>query len=237
MIAACAAAFVFGLWYPFPYRDLAGGRSLFLLVVSVDVVCGPLLTAVLFNPAKPRNELWRDLGLVVLIQVGALAYGLHSVWLARPLYLVLEVDRFKVIAAPDLVAESAVTELAKLPPPLKPSWASGPITVATRAPRDAQERDAVMFEAAAGGRDYAERPEFYIPYEGPAALKSLQRAKPVEAFLDKNASQRQAAEALAIEKKADLTKWQYLPVVGRQEWIAILNQQGVIEGFLHGNGF
>ena len=57
-VALLAAAVVFGLWYPFPYRDLSGGRELFFLVVAVDVVCGPLLTLVLFNPAKPRAELW-----------------------------------------------------------------------------------------------------------------------------------------------------------------------------------
>jgi hypothetical protein len=29
------AAFVFELWYPFPYRELTGGRELFLLVMAV----------------------------------------------------------------------------------------------------------------------------------------------------------------------------------------------------------
>ena len=40
-VALMAALLVFGLWYPFPYRELAGGRELFLLVISEDVVCGP----------------------------------------------------------------------------------------------------------------------------------------------------------------------------------------------------
>jgi hypothetical protein len=101
LIAALAGGLVFGLWYPFPYRELSGGRELFLLIIAVDVVCGPLLTLVLFNPTKPRGELWRDLGLVALIQLGALGYGLWTVWQARPLFLVQEVDRFKVVAAPD----------------------------------------------------------------------------------------------------------------------------------------
>ena len=102
LVAALAGALVFGLWYPYPYRELAGGRELFLLIVVVDVVCGPLLTLVLYNPAKPRAELWRDLGLVVLIQLAALGYGLHVVWQARPVYMVQEVDRLKVIELPAL---------------------------------------------------------------------------------------------------------------------------------------
>ena len=68
-IALLAAVVVLGLWYPYPYRELSGGRELFLLIIAVDVVCGPLLTFVLFNPAKPKKELWQDLGLVVLLQV------------------------------------------------------------------------------------------------------------------------------------------------------------------------
>ena len=51
LVAVMAASLVFGLWYPYPYRELSGGRDLFFLVVAVDVVCGPLLTLVLFNPA------------------------------------------------------------------------------------------------------------------------------------------------------------------------------------------
>ena len=98
LVAAGAAALVFGLWFPFPYRYLSGGRELFLLIVAVDVVSGPLLTAVLFSPTKPRKELWLDLSIVVLLQLGTLGYGLYTVQAARPLYLVLELDRFKVIA-------------------------------------------------------------------------------------------------------------------------------------------
>ena len=48
--------------------------------------------------------------------------------------------------------------------------------MALREPKDALERQKVLFESVQGGRDYAERPEFYLPYEGEAALKSLKHA-------------------------------------------------------------
>lgn len=232
-VALLAAAVVFGLWFPFPYRELSGGRELFLLIIAVDVVCGPLLTMVLFNPAKPRAELWRDLGLVALIQLGALGYGLHTVWQARPLFLVQEIDRFKVIAGP-VLDDAAV---AALPAALQPHWWKRPLTVAIREPKDAQERQKVLFESVQGGRDFGERPEFYLPYEGAAALKSLQRAKPLAVFLQKQPSQQDAARKLALEKGADMTQWVYLPVIARQDWVAVLNQQGQIQGFLKGDGF
>lgn len=233
IVAALAGILVFGLWYPYPYRELSGGRELFFLVVGVDVVCGPLLTLVLFNPAKRRSELWRDLGLVALIQLGALGYGLFTVWQARPLFLVLEVDRFKVVMAPDLDPAA----VAALPAGLRSLAWAGPKVVAIRPPASVEEKNRVLFAAIEGGRDYAERPEFYLPYEGDNALKSLKGAKPIAVFLARWPDQQAAADKLAVEKKADMNQWLYLPVRGRQEWVAVLDKQGQIQGFLKGDGF
>ena len=233
LIAILAGAAVLLLWYPFPYRELAGGRQLFFLIVAIDVVCGPLLTAVLFNPTKSRSELWRDLGLVCVIQLVALCYGLFTVWQARPLFLVQEVDRFKVIVAGSL--EPAA--VAALPLLLKPKWVSGPIVIALREPVDTSERNKVLADSVQGGRDYAERPEFYLPYKGLNALKSLKRAKPLAVFLEKQPQQANAARKLALEKGANMADWLYLPVVARQDWVAVLDKQGQIQGFLKGDGF
>ena len=232
-VTSLAALLVFFVWYRYPYQELAGGRELFLLVVAVDVVCGPLLTLVLFNPSKPRAELVRDLGLVALLQLGALAYGIHVVWQARPLFLVQEVDRFKVVAAFDVDRDA----MKALPATLKPGLLGGPIVVAIREPKDKEEREKVMFESVQGGRDYAERAEFYLPYEGANALKSLNRAKPLSVFLQKQPGQQAAATELAAKKGADIAQWLYLPVVARQDWVAVLDKQGQIQGFLKGDGF
>ena len=233
VVAAFAAALVFLLWYPYPYPDLAGGRELFILVVAVDVICGPLLTLVIFNRTKSRVELMRDLGFIVAIQLAALAYGIFTVWQVRPLFLVMEVERFKVIIAADVDA----TALSTLPTSLKPSIFLGPQVVALRAPNNLQERNKVLLESVQGGRDYAERPEFYLAYEGADALKSLKRAKPLAVFLQKQADQTLAAQKLAAERRADITQWMYLPVVARQDWVAVLDKQGQIQGFLKGDGF
>ena len=83
-IALLAALLVFGLWYPYPYREISGGRELFLILVAVDVILGPLMTLTIFNRSKPWPELRRDLAIVVLIQLAALVYlpmiGRKSFW-------------------------------------------------------------------------------------------------------------------------------------------------------------
>jgi len=232
VVALLLSILVFGLWYPDPYSALSGGRELFLLVMAVDVVCGPLFTAVLFNPAKPRPDLWRDLTIVTVIQAGALCYGLWTVWQARPLFLVQEIDRFKVIAAPDLHGNTD-----GLRAELQPRWWSGPMTVAIREPKDSKEYETVLFDSVQGGRGYAERTEFYLEYEGAAALKSLRRAQPLETFLRKQPAQRKSAQQLAADRGLDMALLMYLPVVGREDWVAILDDQGQIKGFLKGDGF
>jgi len=231
-VAALAAALVFGHWYPGAFRDMAGGRELFLLIVAVDVVCGPLLTLVFYNRCKPKAELARDLGLVALIQVGALVYGLHTVWLARPLYLVHEVDRFKVIARADL-AEGALNTVA---PMLMLGWFERPLTVGLRQPTD-KERETVLFESIQGGRDYGERPNFYAPYDAAAAAQAWAKAKPIERFTAKSPEYAAAAAAFMSKKNANPDSTRYLPVIARQDWIALLDAQGYVVGFVKGDGF
>jgi hypothetical protein len=80
-------------------------RTQFLIVVTVDVILGPLITLAVFNRAKPWTELRRDLVIVALIQLSALGYGLWTVFVARPVHLVFEYDRFRVVHAVEVPPE------------------------------------------------------------------------------------------------------------------------------------
>lgn len=231
--AAFAATLVFGLWYPYPYREFSGGSDLFKLIIAVDIISGPLLTLILFSPFKPRRELWRDLTLVAMLQLSALGYGVWSVWQARPLFLVAEIDRFKVIAKPDLADFSKES----LPAEIQPALFAGPVTVGIRAPKDAAEKQAVLFASALGGADYGERPGFYIPYDATTALKSLQHARPLMPFLQKIPALHPHAKAMADAANTPLESLHYLPVIARQDWIALLDAKGMVVGFLKGDGF
>jgi hypothetical protein len=67
------------VWYPAPYFSASGGWQGLQLVAAVDLVLGPLCTFILFNPRKSVRELRTDIGLVVLLQLLALAYGVKAV--------------------------------------------------------------------------------------------------------------------------------------------------------------
>ncbi len=105
VVAALVATLIFGLWFPYPYYVISGGGTLFFILCGVDVVCGPLLTFVLYSPTKQRKKWLIDIGLILTIQFSALVYGLHSIALTRPVWLAFEGDRFRIIRATDLHGE------------------------------------------------------------------------------------------------------------------------------------
>lgn len=238
IVACIGAALVFLVWYPYPYDLLSGGRKLFLILVCVDVVCGPLLTLVLFTPQKPRSELATDMALVLIIQASALIYGIHTAYEARPLFLAHEVDRFRVIAIGDYGEFDVTQSLAALPQSLKPHWLRGPVAVGMRAPRDEAERREVMLDAASGGRDYAQRPDFYIPY-GTIAYQSkvLARAKPMRSFITHNPAATDLCHAVLARNGLSIDDAMFLPVMHKQEWVVMLDKSARILGFLPGEGF
>ena len=134
-VAMLCALLVFGLWYPYPYREISGGRELFLIVVLVDIALGPLITFTIFNRSKPATELRRDLTIVVLLQISALGYGLWTVSVARPVHMVFEIDRFRVVHAIDVPPEM----LLQTPAGVDALPWTGPTLLAVRPFRDSNE--------------------------------------------------------------------------------------------------
>lgn len=96
-VAVVVLALLLLVWYPQPYFRLAGGAGLMLILIGVDVVMGPLLTLIVFDPAKKSLKL--DLAVIAALQVAALAYGITVIAQARPVFVVFAGDRFTVVAA------------------------------------------------------------------------------------------------------------------------------------------
>ena len=223
LVAVLLAGLVFGIWYPHPYREMVGGTELFLLVMAVDVVCGPLLTAVLFNPAKPRKELLMDLGLVVLIQLAALAYGMYTVVQARPVYAVFEVDRIRVVT----VADVDVEDWAKAKSPWNaPPW-TGPELITVRSPISSEEKLASI-DLAMSGKDVSVRPSFWKDWDNRTAGLMLQSSKSVPDLRKKLSGSQQALIDVAISRSGlPEGRLRSLPMTSFKttDWIALIDSQ------------
>ena len=109
--------------------------------------------------------------------------------------------------------------------------------VALRPPASIEEKNKVLFESLQTGRDYAERPEFYIPYNAQTATKVLERAREATALLTPYPHHRPWLEAYARAHKRSLSDVRYLPVMAREDWVAIVTPHGQIAQFLKGDGF
>ncbi|APW47924.1 TfpX/TfpZ family type IV pilin accessory protein [Rhodoferax antarcticus] len=216
VIALLAAALVFGLWYPYPYREISGGRELFFIVVMVDVILGPLITFTIFNRTKPWRELRRDLAIVVLIQLGALGFGLWTVFVARPVHLVFEYDRFRVVHAVDVPAEL----LSRAPPDVAALPLTGPTLLSLRPFKDANEKmDATM--AALGGLSLSARPDLWQPYSV-AKNDIWQAAKPIADLKTRFAAQATEIDAVIAKTGRKPETLAYLPMVGRKSFWTVL---------------
>ncbi|MDO8447293.1 MAG: TfpX/TfpZ family type IV pilin accessory protein [Rhodoferax sp.] len=218
VIALLAALLVFGLWYPYPYREISGGRELFLIVVAVDVVLGPLITLAVFNRAKPWRELRRDLVMVALIQLSGLGYGLWTVFVARPVHMVFEYDRFRVVHAVDVPLEL----LAKTPPGVDALPLLGPTLLSLRPFRDSQEKMNATL-VALEGLSLSAQPNLWQPYAA-AIPEILREARPVSALKTRFANQASEIDRVLASTGRAPKALVYLPMVGRKSfWTVFLD--------------
>lgn len=219
-IAALAAALVFLVWYPYPYREISGGRELFILVVTIDVILGPLITFAVFNRAKPMRALKRDLAVVGLIQLAALGYGMWTVFVARPVHLVFEYNRFRVVHA----IEIDQAQLPKALPALQKLPIGGVELLGLREFKNSNEMaDATL--AALGGAQLSAQPTLWQPYAASAA-QIKREAKPVAVLKTKFPAQVAQIDAAIASSGKSMDQLSWLPMVGRKSfWTVLIDAQ------------
>ena len=143
------------IWYPAPMLMAIGGHEIFMLVIGIDVVLGPLLTLIVFKSGKKSLKL--DLFVIGVLQVSAMIYGVSTLLEARPVYIAALGDKFQVVQASELTNANLAKAKTSLP-----WW--GPILVGTKAPIVRAEIDALNdVNTVGGGRGHF--PHLHISYE------------------------------------------------------------------------
>lgn len=215
-LALIAAALVFGVWFPFPYSEISGGRELFLIVISVDVVLGPLITLVIATPQKTWPVLRRDIALVGVVQLCALAYGLWTVSVARPVFLAFEYDRFRVVHA---IEVQEAKQPAAAPTKISVQW-GGPQLIGVRRWRNDQEKVDMTLIAMQGVHP-SYRPELWQPYamSEPDVLK---QAKPVAALKTRFPDQSAVIDKALADSGLNSGNALWLPMIGRKSFWTVL---------------
>jgi hypothetical protein len=154
-IAVLLLALFWFILYPAPLLQAVGGLEIFLALLGIDVVLGPLMTLIVWK--KDWRQLRKDLAVIGFVQIAALCYGVYTLWIARPVYVAALGPRFEVVHATDISqAELAVS--GKSLPIFGPEW------VGVKQATDPKERERVMFSALSGA-DYGHFPQHHQPIE------------------------------------------------------------------------
>lgn len=210
VIAALTASLVYGIWYPGAFAQMLNGTDLYLILLGVELCLGPLMSLVIYSASKPKSELIRDYALVGLVQLAALTYGLYSVALSRPVYLVFVKDRIEIVAATELKAEdlllSKEDNFKRLP------W-FGAKFICTESPADPKEKSDLLMSSV-GGKDIQLMPKYYracLPNE------VIKKAYSKDVLF---ASKKIKLDDLPLEYQTNAFTW--LPVVTRfNAWIVV----------------
>ena len=173
LIALFVMGLVFFIWYPTPLAKAVGVTQIFLMMLAIDVIVGPLLGLLVYKQGK--KSLKFDLTVIIAIQISALLYGIYSIEQGRPAWLAYNLDRFELVRKNEIVDQNINQAKPKFQ---QVSWFK-PQYVAVNFAKDIQQRNEDMFAEALGGISLAQRPERYVHFaEAKAQLQK--RAQSLE---------------------------------------------------------
>lgn len=75
-------------WFPFPLLFIDGTWLPLILIATVDLIIGPVLTLLLVRSSKSKKELIFDFVFIVSIQLMALSYGINKILDEKPVAIV-----------------------------------------------------------------------------------------------------------------------------------------------------
>jgi hypothetical protein len=194
------------VWFPGGYFAISGIGKLFLVLVAVNFVIGPSLSAMLFKPGK--RGLKFDLVVIACIEIAVLGWGMHEILERRPAFAVFAVDRFEAVT----VAEVDLTQLKY--GNLAPRAGIGPRLVYAEMPTDVDVMNLLIDETVfLGMNDIDRRPEFWKPYaQGMQVLKAA--ATPLATLLSTGDSRAGAIQSWLQEHESHADDFIFLPIQG-----------------------
>jgi hypothetical protein len=155
-------------WFPQLFIGVTEFKEVASIIISVDLVLGPLLTFVVFQPQK--KTLTFDLSVIISIQLIALTYGVYALYQIHPVYITFTIDRFTIVNARDAEPKKSKYKEYNI------SKFSSATLAYAKMPEEREKRNDVTMTAAFGGKDLEQRVEYYKPYKtgiNEILLKSL----------------------------------------------------------------
>jgi len=154
-IALVSLYIVFIVWHPAPLAKAVGVTYIFVMMLGIDVILGPLLTLMIAR--KGKKSLKFDLAVIVILQVSAFIYGIYNIAISRPVYIAFDTLRFEVVQANEIPKSS----LEQAPIPYKTLSLGSPKYVAIRAVQNDEEKSERLFLELETGVAPSKQPNLY----------------------------------------------------------------------------
>lgn len=94
---------LFFVWYPAPLAHTEGVTKIFLMLLAIDVILGPLLTLLVYKEGKKTLKL--DLSIIIAVQLLAMSYGVYSIAKSRPVWIAQNGSIFQLVRANAVLVE------------------------------------------------------------------------------------------------------------------------------------
>lgn len=114
LIFIALTAIIYYRWYPQPYFSSSGGWQGIQLIAGVDLVLGPLLTLIIFNPVKALRERILDFSVIIVFQTAALTWGIYAVHSQRPIAVVYHDGFFEAMIEESFAEQQQLFDIDSL---------------------------------------------------------------------------------------------------------------------------
>jgi hypothetical protein len=214
--------FISNVLYPDSLFFGAHAFEIFKILVPIDLILGPMIMLIIFNPKK--TSLKFDVTCVLLFQIAFFLFGAWTLYTARPAFMVFTKDAFYLATAnqidPTYLAKAKDRRFQKVPI-LGPEW------VAARSDLKNHEEVDVMLSMAFGfGIQHF--PQHYLPIDSKKQQEILNQAKPIEKLSDLS---KEVADNLHKFKNSNLDQQiLFMPLFTKQStlYVAINGKSGKI---------
>lgn len=211
-----ALLFVYGIWYPLPLDVAVGVTSIYLILLAVDLIIGPLLTFVIYKEDKKKLKF--DLTVIFILQLGAYIFGLYTLAQGRPVWQVFVVDDIELISPSDVKKTLDYEMKVEFSPSIfkQPQWVAA--VYSDNPKKMQQQKEDEMFE----GINISARPETYQNLDQKQQA-ILDKIKPLNELEEFNSDQLVLKDILLAYPQA--IGW--LPVKApEQDMVALFDKSG-----------
>ncbi len=164
LVAIVSLFIIFMVWHPAPLATAVGVTHIFIMMLAIDVVLGPLLTLIFAKQGKKLLKF--DLAIIIILQLAAFVYGMYNIAMSRPVYIAFDSSRFEVVQANEIPKES----LEQAEAPYSTLGWGAPKYVAVIAAASAEERSTRIFSELETGVAPSKQPNLYEPLDNQWAI-------------------------------------------------------------------